>query len=131
MIYWHKYYVHGIGAARGRQSSRLRKLTPTLLAEAGSFYWRIIMSIIETNHFLDRWEERVGRYRPRVHKLIQRSIRRGENRILGGRLDRGMLIPLVWKGRPLCVVGVPEDGEFILRSVLTEDQADRIGWNRK
>lgn len=88
------------------------------------------MCIIETNHFLARWAERVGEYyRSRLHKLIFRAIQRGEHR-RNRKPELGILVPIRFRGRNVCIVGVPEEGEFILRSVLTEEQAGRMGWDR-
>ena len=87
------------------------------------------MRVIETHHFLAQWASRVGKYYPRLRKLVLRSIVRGEAR-RHRRPELGILVPIEHTGKILCVVGIPTRKEFILRTVLPEDMACRMGWNR-
>lgn len=87
------------------------------------------MRVIETHHFLDQWSKRVGKYYPRLRKLIIQAIRRGEHR-RHRNPELGILVPIERRGTTYCVVGVPTRKEFILRTVLDEDMACRMGWNR-
>lgn len=91
------------------------------------------MCVVETMHFLAKWSERVGKYRPRrVRKSVLRAIQRGEHRLQWG-AKRGILVPVKYRGEVFCVIGVPEEKreiEFVLKSVLTEDQARAMGWVR-
>jgi len=91
------------------------------------------MCIVETNHFLARWAERVGEYRPRVRKSVLRAMQRGEHR-RHGKPELGVLVPVKYRGEIFCIVGVREEKkdiiEFVLKSVLTEEQARVMGWIR-
>lgn len=92
------------------------------------------MCVVETDHFLDRWSERVGKYYPRVRKTVLRAIQRGEQR-RHGKLELGVLVPVKYRGEIFCIIGVEDEKEedivdFVLKTVLTEEQARAHGWVR-
>ena len=87
------------------------------------------MDIVATKHFLSQWEERVGKYYPRVKKKIYRAIRRGEHRMQRNQ-KLGILVPVEFRGEKVYVIGKPDEENFVLITVLTLSQANAIGWRR-
>lgn len=87
------------------------------------------MRIVETNHFLAQWTERVGRYHRGVRKLVRVAVEAGEL-CRHRRVELGILVMIRYADQVVCVVGIPTGRLFVLRTVMLEDMANRMGWNR-
>lgn len=85
------------------------------------------MEVIVTKHFLLRWKERVGDYRPSVRRRIFESIDYGNVR-KHPEDDRGIIIGLRHKKKPIYIVAVPDNEKLCLITVLQSNQVQTLGW---
>ena len=86
------------------------------------------MEIETSRHFLLRWRERVGDYRDSVRRKIYESIDCGNVR-KHPQDDRGVVIGLKYKKKPVYVVAVPNRDRLHLKTVLQSNQIKLLGWN--
>lgn len=86
------------------------------------------MFVVETKHFLERWECRVGEsYSTNVRDIIKQSIDMGNTRV-HWREDRGILVGIMYGGKRLYIVGLPTAKSFLLKTVVTIDMILQMGW---